>query len=120
MKTSLLAGLAVLLLGGTCVLKGDENPNNARDHVSSVAWVIARDKDDDIGVDDRYIVLIGKISEKYKDETYFFNDGTGTIQLDSEARLPVGKDIVVRGRIDQAYLGIGKLEIDVQSWRYVK
>jgi uncharacterized protein YdeI (BOF family) len=107
---------ALSLLGSAAAVKAsDQNPNNTKDHVSSIAWVVARDKDDDIGVDDRY-----KVTEKYKDETYIFTDGTGTIQLDSEAKLPVGKKIVVRGNIDQAFLGIGKLEVDVTSWRYVK
>jgi uncharacterized protein YdeI (BOF family) len=122
MKKTLFAGLTALSLPlfGAAALKADENPNNTKDHVTSVAWIVARDNDDDIGVDDRYAVLVGKITQKYKDETYFFEDGTGTIQLDSEERLPVGVPIVVRGRIDQAYLGIGKLVLDVQSWRHVR
>jgi uncharacterized protein YdeI (BOF family) len=112
--------LTALSLIGTAVIKADENPNNTKDHVTSIAWIQERDKADDIGVDDRYAVIIGKVTEKYKDETYFFDDGTGSIQLDSEAKLPVGKTIVVRGYIDQAFLGIGKLELDVKSWRFVK
>ena len=122
MKKQLFFCLTVLSLFGTAsALKaGDENPNNTKDHVTSIAWIVARDKDDDIGVDDRYSVLVGKVTEKYKDETYTFSDGTGTIQLDSEAKLPIGKTIVVRGNIDQAFLGIGKLEVEVSSWRFVK
>ncbi len=121
MKKSLLIGLTLLSFGTGITLKAtDENPNNTQDHVTSIAWIVARDKDDDIGVDDRYAVLVGKVTEKYKDETYFFTDGTGTIQLDSELKLPVGKPIVVRGNIDQAYLGIGKLELEVSSWRPVR
>ena len=120
MKKLLFVGLTTLSLVGLASLKADENPNNTKDHVSSIAWIQARDKDDDIGVDDRYIVLVGKVTSKYKDETYTFSDGTGTIQLDSEAKLPIGKTIVVRGNIDQAFLGIGKLEVDVTSWRFVK
>jgi len=122
MKKQLFFCLTALSLLGTAaaVKASDENPNNTKDHVSTIRWVVARDNDDDIGVDDRYIVLVGKVTEKYKDETYFFSDGTGTIQLDSEAKLPVGKTIVVRGNIDQAFLGIGKLEVDVTSWRFVK
>jgi hypothetical protein len=34
--------------------------------------------------------------------------------------LPVGPRIVVGGRIDQAYLGIGHLEVDVRNWHYAK
>ncbi|HUB66105.1 MAG TPA: hypothetical protein VL981_01315 [Candidatus Methylacidiphilales bacterium] len=121
MKNALFASLATLSLFGLTALKAaDENPNNTKDHVSSIAWIVERDKADDIGVDGRYAVLIGKVTQKYKDETYFFEDGTGTIQLDSEIELPIGKTIVVRGDIDQAFLGIGKLELNVKSWRYVK
>jgi uncharacterized protein YdeI (BOF family) len=121
MKKSFVVCLTLLsLIAAPAAIAHDENPNNTKDHVSSIAWIVARDKDDDIGVDDRYVVLVGKVTEKYKDETYFFTDSTGTIQLDSEAKLPVGKTIAVRGNIDQAYLGIGKLEVDVTSWRHVK
>jgi len=120
MKKLLFVGLTTLSLVGVAALKADENPNHTKDHVSSIAWIVARDKDDDIGVDDRYIVLVGKVTKQVKDETYIFTDGTGTIQLDSEAKLPVGKTIAVRGNIDQAFLGIGKLEVDVTSWRFVK
>ena len=122
MKKSFVVCLTILSLLGTAVAvkAADENPNNTKDHVSSIAWIVARDNDDDIGVDDRYVVLVGKVTQKYKDETYFFTDGTGTIQLDTELKLPIGKPIVVRGNIDQAFLGIGKLEVEVSSWRYVK
>ena len=111
MKKQLFVWLTALslIVPAAAVKAGDQNPNNTKDHVSSVAWVIARDKNDDIGVDDRYVVLVGKVTSKYKDETYTFSDGTGTIQLDSEAKLPVGVPIVIRGQIDQAFLGIGKL-----------
>jgi uncharacterized protein YdeI (BOF family) len=120
MKKVLFVGLTSLTLLSSHALRADENPNNTKDHVSTIAWIVDRDKDDDIGVDDRYIVLVGKVTAKYKDETYTFSDGTGTIQLDSEAKLPVGGHIAIRGTIDQAFLGIGKLEVDVTSWRYVK
>jgi uncharacterized protein YdeI (BOF family) len=122
MKKSLVVCLTILSLLGTgaAIKAADENPNNTKDHVSSIAWVVARDNDDDIGVDDRYVVLVGKVTQKYKDETYFFTDGTGTIQLDYDQPLPIGSTIAVRGNIDQAFLGIGKLEVDVTSWRHVK
>lgn len=122
MKKSFVVCLTILSLLGTgaAIKAADENPNNTKDHVSSIAWIVDRDKDDDIGVDDRYVVLVGKVTEKYKDETYFFTDGTGTIQLDYDQKLPIGKNIVIRGNIDQAFLGIGKLEVEVSSWRYVK
>jgi len=120
MKKLLFVGLTVLSVTGLATLKADENPNRTKDHVSSIAWIQAKDKADDIGVDDRYVVLVGKVTKQVKDETYIFTDGTGTIQLDSEIKLPVGKKIAVRGNIDQAFLGIGKLEVEVTSYRLVK
>jgi uncharacterized protein YdeI (BOF family) len=121
MKKQLFVGLTALSLFGTAAaLQADQNPNHTKDHVSSIAWIQARDKDDDIGTDDRYVVLVGKVTKQIKAETYLFSDGTGTIQLDSEIKLPVGKTLAVRGNIDQAFLGIGKLEVDVTSFRHVK
>jgi len=122
MKKLVLAGLVALSLVGTnsVVRAHDENPDNVKDHVSSIRWIQARDKDDDIGVDQRYVVLVGKVTKVIKDNVYLFTDGTGTIQLDSDVKLPVGSKIVVRGEIDQAFLGIGDLEVDVESFRSVK
>jgi uncharacterized protein YdeI (BOF family) len=122
MKKLVLAGLVALSLVGTnsVVQAHDENPNNVKDHVSSIRWIQERDKDDDIGVDQRYVVLVGKVTKVIKDNVYLFSDGTGTIQLDSDVKLPVGESIVVRGEIDQAFLGIGDLEVDVQSFRHNK
>jgi len=120
MKTHLFVCVTVLSLFGAAAVKADQAPESNKDRVSSVAWVQERDRANDLDGDDRYVVLIGKVTKKYKDETYFFNDGTGTIQLDSEERLPVGTTIAVRGYVDQAFLGIGKLEVDVKSWRHVK
>ncbi len=120
MKTPFVLCLTFLALGGFVSVRGDADPDSNRDHISTVAWIQEQDRQDNIDADDRYVVLVGKISQKYKDETYFFNDGTGTIQLDSEARLPVGVPIVVRGKVYQAFMGIGRLEVDVTSWRHVK
>ena len=65
MKKLFVVGLTSLSLMSAPALRAtDENPNNTKDHVSSIAWVVARDNDDDIGVDDRYVVLIGKVTEK--------------------------------------------------------
>ena len=122
MKKLVLAGLIALSLVGTnsVVRAHDENPNNIKDHVTSIRWIQARDKDDDIGVDQRWVVLVGKVTKVVKDNVYIFCDGTGSIQLDSDVKLPVGAKIVVRGEIDQAFLGIGTLEVNVESFRHVK
>ena len=84
-------------------------------HLTTVSWVIStRNNLDD---DDRYVTLIGRVTGRDGDEDYFFTDGTGTVRLDSaDFVLPIGRRIVVGGRIDQAYLGIGHLEVDARTW----
>lgn len=118
MKKLLLVLLASVSLAGISAANAGEDPCCNKDNVTSIRWI--KSVQNNLDDDDRYVVLVGKITKKYKDETYFFTDGTGTIQLDSEAELPVGKTIVVRGKIDQAFLHIGELEVEVCSWRYVK
>ena len=87
-------------------------------HLTTVSWVIAtRDNLDD---DDKYVTLIGRVTGRDGDD-YLFTDGTGTVRLDSaDFDLPIGPRIVIGGRIDQAYLGIGHLEVDVRNWHYAK
>jgi uncharacterized protein YdeI (BOF family) len=88
-------------------------------HLTTVSWVVATRNN--IDKDDRYVTLIGQVSGRTGTEDYFFTDGTGTVRLDSENfRLPVGPRIVVGGRIDQAYLGFGHLEVDVRNWHYAR
>ncbi len=88
-------------------------------HLTSVSWVVA--SRNDLDQDDRYVTLIGQVTHREGDETYYFTDGTGTVRLDSENfQLPIGPRIVIGGRIDQAYLGFGHLEVDVRQWRYAK
>ena len=88
-------------------------------HLTTVSWVVATQNN--IDKDDRYVTLIGHVTGRAGDETFFFTDGTGSVRLDSEKfELPVGPRIVIGGRIDQAYLGIGHLEVDVRSWHYAK
>lgn len=86
-------------------------------HLTTVSWVLAtRDNLDD---DDKFVTLIGRVTGRDAGGDYFFNDGTGIIRLDpGDFVLPVGARVVVGGRIDQAYLGIGHLEVDVRNWHY--
>ena len=88
-------------------------------HLTTVSWVNATQHNMD--VDDRYVTLIGTVTKQIGDEAYWFNDGTGSVRLDSaNFVLPVGQKIVLGGRIDQAYWGIGHLEVDVRHWHFVK
>jgi len=87
-------------------------------HLTTVSWVIATR--DNMDKDDRYVTLIGHVTGRDGDN-YLFTDGTGTVRLDSENfKLPIGPKIVVGGRIDQAYLGIGHLEVDVRRWHLAR
>jgi uncharacterized protein YdeI (BOF family) len=93
--------------------------SNSPYHLTTVSRVVATR--DNFDKDDRYVTLIGHVTGRSGAETYFFTDGTGTIRLDSENfRLSVGPKIVVGGRIDQAYLGFGHVEIDVRRWHYAR
>ncbi len=87
-------------------------------HLTTVSWVI--DSKDNLDVDDRYVTLIGKVTKQIDADSYWFTDGTGTVRLDCAKPLPLNAKIVVGGRIDQAYLGIGHLEVDVKQWKYAK
>jgi uncharacterized protein YdeI (BOF family) len=87
-------------------------------HLTTVSWVIATRNN--IDKDDRYVTLIGNVTGRDGDD-YLFTDGTGTVRLDSDDfKLPIGPKIVVGGRIDQAYLGFGHLEVDVRQWHYAR
>lgn len=119
MKKTLLVVLALLTLSTSVSIAEPKTPPNAPYHLTTVSWIIATR--DNIDKDDRYVTLIGHVTKKEGDETYYFTDGTGTIKLDSEDfKLPIGAKIVVGGRIDQAYFGWGDLEVDVRHWHYPK
>ena len=110
--------LACLLLAlGAC---GPLSASAAPDpyyHTTSVAWIVRTRNN--IDVDDKYVTIIGHVTRRISDEEYWFTDGTGQVRLDSENfDLPIGRRIVIGGRIDQAYLGFGHLEVDVRRWRY--
>lgn len=119
MKKTLLVLLALSTLSLAASPSEPKTPPNAPYHLTTVSWIIATR--DNINKDDRYVTLIGHVTKRVGDETYLFTDGTGTIRLDSEDfELPVGPKIVVGGRIDQAYLGFGHLEVDIRHWHFAK
>jgi uncharacterized protein YdeI (BOF family) len=88
-------------------------------HLTTVRWVV--DTRNNMDMDDRYVTLVGSVTRRIGDEEYWFTDGTGSVRLDSENfNLPIGARIVLGGRIDQAYLGFGHLEVDVRHWHYAR
>lgn len=116
MKKTICAFLAVsALLGVSTTLSKAEPPY----HLTTVSWVVATRNNMD--KDDHYVTLIGQATGRDDGGDYFFTDGTGTVRLDAgDFRLPIGPRIVIGGRIDQAYLGIGHLEVDVRRWHYAR
>jgi uncharacterized protein YdeI (BOF family) len=119
MKKILWALLAVPTLLSASTTFCAAAPKEPSYHLTTVSWVVATK--DDINKDDHYVTLIGHVTGREGDETYFFTDGTGTVRLDSEKfELPVGPRLVIGGRIDQAYLGFGHLEVDVRNWHLAK
>jgi len=116
-KTLLALGAASVLLGVSATFSHAVPPSTPY-HLTTVSWVIATRNN--IDKDDRYVTLIGHVTGRAGDD-YLFTDGTGTVRLDSgDFKLPIGPKIVVGGRIDQAYLGFGHLEVDVSVWHYAK
>jgi hypothetical protein len=86
-------------------------------HLTRISWIVATRNN--LDVDDRYVTIVGHVTRRIGDDEYWFTDGTGSVRLDSENfDLPVGPRLIVGGRIDQAWLGIGHLEVDVRRWRY--
>ena len=107
---------AIALLGVSRPLSAASNPPY---HLTTVSWIVSTK--DNMDVDDRYVTLIGRITGVAKNGDYIFTDGTGTILLDgADHVLPIGKKIVIGGRIDQAFLGLGNLEVNVKQWHEAK
>ena len=70
------------------------------------------------GGDGREIVLVGKVIMQLGDSTYLFTDGTAKIKLEGgDNKLPLNAAIMVGGRIDTPFLGIGDIKFDVRRWK---
>jgi uncharacterized protein YdeI (BOF family) len=84
--------------------------------LTTVSWVVAMRNHP--SVDGRYVILIGHVTQNIGGNTYMFTDGTGSIQLNGgKYVLPVNQALVIRGRIDQAFLFFGNLAVDVTNWQ---
>src|SRR5277367_2832829 len=94
-------------------------PPPALPHVTPVSWILATRNN--LNADDRYVTLVGQVVKRDKGSDWWFTDGTGWVRLDTgDFDLPTGKKLVIGGRVDQAYLGVGYLEVDVKRWHYAK
>jgi len=115
-----VVAFAFLLGFMTCLKADHQDPDTNKYKIASVAWIKEHSESDRKDIDDKYLVLIGKVTDRIDEDTYRLNDGTGTILLDvdeDEIELPVGKRVVVRGKVDEAYWDIGELELNVKTWR---
>ncbi len=119
-KFILSVSVLTLILGFAFHAKADHNdPDSNKWKIASVRWIQDNCDKDSKDVDAKHVVLIGKVTDQIDEDTYMLNDGTGSIVLDVDEgiELPVGKRVVVRGEIDEAFWDIGKLEVNVKSWR---
>jgi uncharacterized protein YdeI (BOF family) len=120
-KFILFISVLSMALGLASSLKADhQDPDSNKWKIASIRWVKENSELDHKDIDFKYLVLIGKVTDRIDEDTYRLNDGTGTILLDvdeDEIELPVGKRVVVRGEVDEAYWDIGELELNVVSWR---
>ena len=93
-------------------------------HLTTVSWIVSTR--DNMDVDDHYVTLIGRIHEAESAAMNGDFDGSPTAPAPScldggDFDLPIGPEkSSVGGRIDQAYFGLGHLEVDVKHWHPAK
>lgn len=107
--------LVVLCTTPSLSLARNENPDSNVWKFTTVRWVIANELN--TGADDKQISLAGKVTSQLNGDTYLFYDGTGMIQLDSDISLPVGKQVIISGKIDQPFLQSAPLQINVNNYQ---
>ena len=115
-KSLLLSAIALVLVSGLAMARSNNNDPDANKYkIASIQWI--KDHLEKKDLDDKHVVLIGKIVKKVGGDEYILDDGTGQLQVSSDEKLPIGKRVVLRGDVDEAVLDVGTLELDVQSWR---
>jgi uncharacterized protein YdeI (BOF family) len=85
--------------------------------ITPVSWIV--ETQHNIDIDDKAVTLVGQVVKRDGGSDWWFSDTSGSVRLDTgDMELPVGKTLVVHGRIDQARFGIGYLEVEVKHWDY--
>ena len=85
--------------------------------VTPVSWILSTQHNDN--VDEKRVVLVGRVTHPDNGSDWWFTDGTGSVRLESgDSPLPVGPTLRIVGRIDQATWGIGVIEVKVKRWAY--
>lgn len=111
--------LRVLIAGfvwmGLSVTISQAEPLNHPYHLMSVSQAIAMGHSDQEG--NQYVMLVGHVLGRIGDDTYNFTDGTGVVKLAcGDFKLPPGQVLVIGGRINHPFLGIGSMVVDVIRW----
>ncbi len=85
--------------------------------ITPISWIISTQHNG--SVDDKYVTLVGRVIKPDQGSDWWFSDTTGSVRLDTgDKELPVGPMLRVSGHIDQAKLGLGYLEVEVNHWDY--
>jgi uncharacterized protein YdeI (BOF family) len=120
MSARLLKYSSVVLLAlamGATALHAYPYPPPGAQPVTPVGWIVATRHNDNI--DDKRVVLVGRVTHPDNGSDWWFTDGTGSVRLETgDKLLPVGPTLRIVGRIDQATWGIGVLEVEVKRWAY--
>lgn len=113
MKKLPLLAFALLFTGGFSQASSPSVPPQ----ITPVGWILKTQHN--INVDDKRVTLVGKVIKPDNGSDWWFADSTGSVRLDTgDKELPVGRMLIINGRIDQSRFGIGHLEIDVRHWHY--
>jgi hypothetical protein len=113
MKKLVLTYLAFASLLGASMTVAPADPTPSR-HLTTVSWVVQTRNEP--AADGRLVTLIGRVTARTGNK-YVFTDGTGFVHLSAEGMgLPMGPSLVVAGRIDHAFLGLGPVEVVVKNW----
>jgi uncharacterized protein YdeI (BOF family) len=108
---------SLLLIASLAALSAFRASAHEPAQITPISWVLATQHNG--GVDDKRVVLVGRVIKPDQGSDWWFSDATGSVRLDTgDKELPVGRLLRVTGNIDQAKWGIGYLEVEVRHWEY--
>jgi hypothetical protein len=114
MNKFVLTFLAFTSLLGASMAAAQADTNSSP-QLTTVSWVVQTRNA--FGINGRFVELIGHATVKIGTK-YWFTDGTGTMRLNAgKIGLPMGPSLVIDGRIDHGFLGMGPVEVVLKTWR---